>query len=412
MLVKFSLGGESLHNRKWIHFSIVLVLLFSLFSPFASLKTYAAAGLNLLDVTDKQNSAVLVWEVANSQGEELTNYQLIKNGKAVDIEPVALNESAEGDVRRYSYEDQTVEKNTLYTYEIAAYQSAGEKVVSTPMEHTFVGQAEKVQINPVAATKAEVVTANIKVVTDQGNIPWDFEFVIEGVSEKVNNVVYYGSLDEEGFFVVNDSEARDIELSAGTYRLSTYNYSTEEDIIADFTIENGMNYRTNPVELVLPADKLVIKKSLQIEGTTEQSISIWWQEGNDPEAVEKYLVYLNDKQVKEITDSYTTSYTYSGLSPETMYQVRVDYVYKDGTSESIRADVTTSANPTGEVVTFADGNLENAVKEQLKIYHRGIHTDDLEKLTYLYASYSEITDLTGLEFAVNLVNLIPLWQPN
>ena len=110
-----------MHNRKWINLSIVLVFLFSLLSPFASLKTYAAAGLHLLDVTEKTESTVLVWEVVNDQEEELTNYQLIKNGEVLDIEPVALNESAEENVRRYSYEDQNVEKNTLYTYEIAAY---------------------------------------------------------------------------------------------------------------------------------------------------------------------------------------------------------------------------------------------------------------------------------------------------
>lgn len=91
------------------------------------MKTYAAAGLHLLDVTEKSESTVLVWEVVNDQEEELTNYQLIKNGEVLDIEPVLLNESTEDQVKRYSYEDQKVEKNTFYKYEIAAYLSTGKK---------------------------------------------------------------------------------------------------------------------------------------------------------------------------------------------------------------------------------------------------------------------------------------------
>jgi LPXTG-motif cell wall-anchored protein len=397
-----------LHNRKRVHLSIVLVLLFSLLSPFASLKASAAAELDLLDVTEKQDSTVLVWEVANNQGDELTNYQLIKNGVAVDIEPVAINEPVENNVQRYSFEDQNVEKNTLYIYEIAAYQSTGEKVVSAPLEHTFVGQKEDVQIKKVDITEADVVTTNIKVVTDQGSIPRDFEFSIEGVSEEGAEDSYfgYGYLDEEGFFVDFESESRDIELAVGTYRLTTYNYSTEENISAEFTIKSGMDYKKTPIELVFPADKLIIKKFLQLEGTTEQSISILWDDANDSEAVEKYLVYLNEKLVEEITDPFTTNYTFAGLTPETLYQVKVDYIYKDGTSESVLAEFTTSAVPTGEVVTFADENLENAIKNQLKIYHRDVFTDDMEKLTSLNVSYSEITDLTGLELAVNLVDLM------
>jgi LPXTG-motif cell wall-anchored protein len=394
-----------LHNRKWTNFTIVLVLLFSLFSPFASLKTFAAAGLHLLDVTDKKESTVIVWEVVNNEGEELTNYQLLKNGEALDIEPVPLNESAEDNVNRYSYEDQSVELNTLYTYEISATLSTGEKVVSAPIEHTFVGQAEDTQIELLAADEeeVEVITTNIKVVSDQGNIPFAFDFFVEGVSEEVS---YYGYLDEEGFFIDSDSESRDIELPIGTYRLTTYNYSTDEEIFEELNIESGKDYVTSPIEMVLPDEKLVLKKVLKIEAVNDQSISMGWDEPVNPEEVEKYLVYLNDKLVESINDPFATSYTYTGLSPETLYQVKVDYVYKDGTIETVSAEVTTLPLPTGEVVVFADENLKNAIKRQLKIDHRDIYTDDMEKLTFLDVSYSEIRDLTGIELAVNLVDLM------
>lgn len=394
-----------MHNRKWTNLSIVLVLVFSLFSPFTSLKTFAAAGLQLLDVTEKKESTVLVWEVVN-EGEELTNYQLIKNGEVLDIEPVPLDETSEENVTRYSYEDQNVEKNTLYKYEIAGSLSTGEKVISAPVEHTFVGQAEELQSNVLVTPESDVdvVTTNIKVVTDQGTIPLGFDFSITG--EEGSEIAYYGYLDDEGFFVEYESESRDIELPIGTYSVNTYNYSTEEEITAAFTLESGKDYVTSPVEIVFPDEQLVIKKVLQIEGTTEQSVSISWGEFVDPETVEKYLVYLNDELVEEITEPYTTSYTFSGLMPETAYQVKVEYVYTDGTSETVTANVTTLAPPVGEVVVFADEDLKNAIANQLKIQHRDIYTDDMEKLTDLDASYSDISDLTGLEYAVNLANLM------
>jgi Leucine-rich repeat (LRR) protein len=390
-----------LSNRKWTNLSIVLVLLFSLFSPFASLKTYAAAGLHLLDVTEKSESTVLVWEVVNDQEEELSNYQLIKNGEVLDIEPVLLNESTENQVKRYSYEDQKVEKNTFYKYEIAAYLSTGEKIVSAPLEHTFAGAVEDNQITLVENPEEEIVTTTIKVVTDQGTIPFAFDFFIEGAE-----VSYYGFLDEEGFFIDSESSSRDIELPIGTYTLNTYNYTTEEEISAEFTVESGKDYVTNPIEMVLPDEKLILKKIIKVEGKTDQSISINWDGYFDPEEIEKYRVYLNDQLVEEITDPFTTSYTYSGLLPATSYQVKVDYVYKDGTMESVSADVMTSPLPAGEEVVFADDNLKNAIKNQLKLYHRDIFTDDMENLTYLDASYSDINDLTGLELAVNLADLL------
>jgi LPXTG-motif cell wall-anchored protein len=393
-----------LHNRKWMNLSIVLVLIFSLFIPFTSFKTYAAAGLQLLDVTEKKESTVLVWEVVN-EGEELTNFQLIKNGEVLEIEPIQLGEPSEENVTRYSYEDINVEKNTLYKYEIAGLLSNGEKVVSAPVEHTFVGQAEELQSNPLVTAEADVdvVKTTIKVVTDQGTIPFGFDFSIAG--EEGSEIAYYGYLDDEGFFVEYESESRDIELPIGTYSLNTYNYSTEEEITTAFTIESGKDYVTNPIEAVFPDEKLIIKKFIRVEGTTEQSVSISWGESVDSE-VKKYLVYLNDELVEEISDPFTTSYTFSGLSPETAYQVKVEYVYTAGTSETVTADVTTSAPPAGEVVDFADENLKNAIANQLKIQHRNIYTDDMEKLTDLDAGYSDISDLSGLEYAVNLENLM------
>ena len=54
------------------------------------------------------------------------------------------------------------------------------------------------------------------------------------------------------------------------------------------------------------------------------------------------------------------------------------------------------------VVYFADANLEAAVRYALSIPSDPITPDDMLLLTGLYAYWDYITDLTGLEYAINL----------
>ncbi|MBT9132591.1 MAG: Internalin-A [Firmicutes bacterium] len=63
----------------------------------------------------------------------------------------------------------------------------------------------------------------------------------------------------------------------------------------------------------------------------------------------------------------------------------------------------TAVPPTDQVITFPDSNLEAAVREALGIAPDvDIYRSDLETLTGLEASERGISDLTGLEYAVNL----------
>nr|WP_309098411.1 leucine-rich repeat domain-containing protein [Fredinandcohnia onubensis] len=257
---------------------------------------------------------------------------------------------------------------------------------------------------PVFPTEAveELVTTNIKVSTTNGNIPWEYGFTIRGVSDNVSDVELYGYLDEEGYFVDYNTDNKNLELKTGTYNLITYN---DEEITAEFMIESERDYLTNPIEILLDDEKLIIKKELYVEGVTEQSISIYWEEPWEPTDVKKYQVYLDGTLVEEITDPYITSYTYTDLLQETTYQLKVDINYQDDTVETIEAEATTIAPPVGEKVQFRDENLKTAVAEALKIYHRDVYVDDMERLSHLDASYVEIQDLTGLEHATNLEDL-------
>ncbi|WP_449537894.1 leucine-rich repeat domain-containing protein [Ferdinandcohnia sp. Marseille-Q9671] len=409
-----------MRNRKWLHVCMVLVLLLSLTSPIASGKTRAETGLSQVSLTETENGITLSWEAAISQNEEIINYHLSKNGQTIEIEP-AQNESEDGSVKQYSYEDTELEANTLYTYELTAITSSGDQLTSGKMEHTFKPTTEEEVVSEPTVTELElpkvapketvaadeVVMTNIKVSTTKGNIPWEFEYSIKGVTENVADVEYYGYLDDEGYFVDYEYETRNLELPVGTYELVTFNYSTEEEITAEFKVESDRDYLLNPIEISLDDDQLVIKKVLSVEGVTEQSISIFWDEPWEPEQIEKYEVSLDDSVVEVITDPYETTYTYTDLSQETTYQLKVDIFYKDGTVEPITEKATTTAPPVGEPITFADNNLKEAVKEALKIYHRdSIYVEDMERLVHLDANYYGIQSLAGLEYATNLTDLM------
>jgi Leucine-rich repeat (LRR) protein len=57
---------------------------------------------------------------------------------------------------------------------------------------------------------------------------------------------------------------------------------------------------------------------------------------------------------------------------------------------------------TGTSVTFPDPNLEAAIREAINKPEGPIYTSDLEALTTLAARFKGISDLTGLEYCVNL----------
>ena len=61
--------------------------------------------------------------------------------------------------------------------------------------------------------------------------------------------------------------------------------------------------------------------------------------------------------------------------------------------------------PPEEVVTFADPNLEAAVREAIAVPEGPIYLADLEGLTSLSALGRNITDLTGLECCTSLTEL-------
>ncbi len=61
--------------------------------------------------------------------------------------------------------------------------------------------------------------------------------------------------------------------------------------------------------------------------------------------------------------------------------------------------------PVGPVITFPDPNLEAAVRQALEEPYRDIHRSDLERFIVFHPSHREISNLAGLEWAINLERL-------
>jgi len=76
------------------------------------------------------------------------------------------------------------------------------------------------------------------------------------------------------------------------------------------------------------------------------------------------------------------------------------------TTITVNGDCSVTANfEEGQAVTFADPNLEAAIREAIHIPERPIYPSDLKGLTPFSASGRNISDLTGLEHCTNLTNL-------
>jgi hypothetical protein len=81
------------------------------------------------------------------------------------------------------------------------------------------------------------------------------------------------------------------------------------------------------------------------------------------------------------------------------------------TTITINRDCSITANfKEAEAVTFADPNLEAAIREAIDIPERPIYHSDLKGLTSFSASERNISDLTGLEHCINLTELDLRWN--
>ncbi|MCM3653566.1 leucine-rich repeat domain-containing protein [Metabacillus litoralis] len=135
---------------------------------------------------------------------------------------------------------------------------------------------------------------------------------------------------------------------------------------------------------------------------TENSMHVYWDYYGEQE-IAKYEVYVNGKLHTSLTGE-EFDLKIDKLAPNTEYEVEVKaYNDKKELVKSSTTSETTWGEPTGDKVKFKDDNLKALIKEQLGL-ERDVRVSDLEKLDFLYLDESDIKDLTGLEYAINLVD--------
>lgn len=119
--------------------------------------------------------------------------------------------------------------------------------------------------------------------------------------------------------------------------------------------------------------------------------------------VDEFKLYV-DNNLKEVVSPNKTTYALTKLTPATTYKVKVEGIQKGKVVSSAEVEVTTSAAPTGEVISFEDKVLEQAIKDELGL-KRDIYQADLNGLTSLSISNLWVTSIEGLQFATNLETL-------
>ncbi|WP_428909834.1 leucine-rich repeat domain-containing protein [Niallia sp. Krafla_26] len=135
---------------------------------------------------------------------------------------------------------------------------------------------------------------------------------------------------------------------------------------------------------------------------TQNSIELFWE--YEGVRIDSFQLLI-DGNLVDTVGADANSYAFTGLEPETEYGIEIVALMDDELYASTYHYIATDSEPVGEAVSFVDGSLEKAIRDQLHISGRDITTGDMKKITDLYANEYGIKDLSGIEYAVNLDTL-------
>lgn len=135
---------------------------------------------------------------------------------------------------------------------------------------------------------------------------------------------------------------------------------------------------------------------------TDQSISIEWEKEALDLDVVRFELYFDNERVELTEDE--NSYTFTGLEPETSHEVYFIMELSNGHVLE-EWDYIDTMYPLGDIVTFNDENLRQALIDDIYPTMDEVYSNVLERQEYLWLSHSDITDITELSLATNLVEL-------
>lgn len=184
--------------------------------------------------------------------------------------------------------------------------------------------------------------------------------------------------------------------------------------------------QTNPLSVTYKQE--VPELMLKITNITEHSLTISW---SDIQQADAYQLIINGKTIEQSENIST--YELEGLTSGTSYSVNVRAIQNENViteasqtvkteeaevKEDPKSTITETETPVSEpsttkeikkssteTVSIPDSALKRAIKQQLGIQTNDITVTDIESLTELDASYQNITNLSGLEKAVNVTRL-------
>ncbi|MBM7606370.1 LPXTG-motif cell wall-anchored protein [Metabacillus crassostreae] len=133
---------------------------------------------------------------------------------------------------------------------------------------------------------------------------------------------------------------------------------------------------------------------------TENSLLVHWDYYGEKE-IENIEIHV-DGEKKSSVPYEDYEFKITDLDPNTEYRIDVKAFNSKGELEFTSSTTeTTWSEPSKEVAEIKDENLKELIKDQLGL-DRDPRVSDMEKLDSIYLYESEVSDLTGLEYAVNL----------
>lgn len=435
---------------------MVFTIILSFFSPVTGqLQSNASTMINLEQPVQNGNQVELSFEAISNTG-EFERFELVKNGEIISIEPTLVSTTGDETLSYYSYVyTDSVESNVDYTYQLTGYIGETEyQSNSVSITTTETTGEETVEIDPSLGDPTTEVTPTDEVVTFNDQ---NLELVLKellglsGASITVEDLTQLTVLNLEDLHSVTD-------LTGLEYAVNLESLVIDSNPVEDFTPLQGLprlkdvvliNTSVTNLDFLLTLPSLgyvylesnqsldlsnsTIQEELMGNGVivdnfqngngeynsislypgyvTESSIELLWEYHGLQEIV-KYVIAVDGSVVHEVSSSEGNVSVIEGLEPQTLYSITVEGY--DAAGNLIADGMTslyTESEPTGEVVSFPDAALDQAIREELGIGERAIYTSDLEDLYFLYLADKGITDLSGIEKAVNLFGINLNYNP-
>ncbi|MGD6776263.1 leucine-rich repeat domain-containing protein [Sutcliffiella horikoshii] len=369
----------------------------------------------------------------------LGNYEVYIDGELI----------GEIDNHNWSYKLYNLEPETEYTFTLKAIDANGDVLT----EGSLIAQTEASPTGDKIIIKDESLTQSIKdqlVINNRDLYQSDLEKLVrleaqdygieslEGIDQARNLEVLYlnenlikdiaplSTLESLRHLDLTNNPIQDISSLVEMSGLEGLNLSSTEltniepllelqnldwvYIINTFSLDKSEDTKTWEVIQTLMDRGVYVDYENYIEywmdvylgETTNSSAEVTWVADGNIDA-SHFNVYLDGDLIDSVQDEY--SYMVEGLEPDNEYTIDVEAMDASGNhlhTSTIWVYIQYSSVGTGDPVEFQDENLEDIVRWNLGVHDRDITTGDMEGLTYLHASYADITSLEGLQFAINL----------